>query len=353
MLTLSELKALVDSEISTEYLQATNSARFIDPSFAELLEEMAVFIQRGGKRFRPYLAYLLYVGLGGTDSTAITRAGAALEIFHNFLLIHDDIIDRDLVRYGGHNIEGSYLHKQLHSSTHRAEDHARAAALLGGDIAQSLALSACLKVPVSEKAQLALIKAFIDTTLVVAGGEFMDTLGSSLTHTSLTEEQIRSVYFHKTAQYTFYLPFQVACILTNQDEGVLSLVHKVAGPIGLAYQMRDDYLGIFGNTSQTGKPITSDVREGKQTLYYALMQSMCSAGDLADLDQLYGNPRATEEDVYRIREICNRSGATEAVEEQIQDHYNKAITGLDSLPLTSEARQQLAALFLTCIERHG
>ena len=351
MLNLKEFKERLDASLREVYAQPIAKATAIDPLYGELVQEMADFILRGGKRLRPYLAYALYEGFQGSNLDAIIKVGTILEIFHNFLLIHDDIIDRDLVRYGGPNIEGTYFHRLHDQAAHSAEHGAQSAAILAGDIAHSLTTAITQTLPVSDAHKLRILRALTDALLVVGGGEFIDSLGSVLSHTPLSREQITAVYVNKTANYTFYLPFLMAAILTDQPAEIEQKLEAISVPIGLSFQLRDDYLGLFGDSAHTGKPITSDVREGKQTIFYALMQERCSKQDLVELEHLYGNASATERDVYRVREICTNCGAAALVEQQIQDYYTKAVALLADLPLTEASQQTMRVLFDRCANR--
>ncbi len=352
MLSLQDFKPLVDTAISETYTKAASKGSVIDPLFGQLFEEMRVYITRGGKRLRPYLAYVAYTGMGGADTKAIIATGALLEIYHNFLLIHDDIIDRDLVRYGGPNIEGAYFHKLHKSAAHNAQFGAIAAAILAGDLTTNLAQEICYDLPISDGQKIRLLRALSDTTFVVAGGEFIDSLGSVLSHSPLSTEQISEVYRNKTGYYTFFLPLRLAAILTDRDHELEQMLHELAIPIGMAYQMRDDYLGLFGDPEKTGKPITSDVREGKQTFYYSYMQQLASDQDRVELENIYGNPQATEREVHRVREICDTCGATEKVEHEIALLHQQALARLDQLPFSEAASEIFRALFTLSVQRN-
>ncbi len=352
MLSLHDYKHLVDEAIQLEYSVAIERAQAIDGSYGDLLREMSRFIGKGGKRIRPYLAYLAYVGFGGQNTQMSARAGASLELLHNFLLIHDDIIDRDLVRYGGPNVQGAYLHKLRGSLSHDAEHGAASAAILAGDVACSLAHTVIYELEIDDTAKLRILRALSDAVFVTGGGEMVDSLAGALNHANLTEDQIYSVYLSKTAHYTFYLPLRVAAAMAGKDSSIDSLLLELAQPIGLAYQMRDDYLGLFGDPEKTGKPITGDIREGKQTIYFALMQKNCSEQDRVELDQIYGSPSASEKEVYRVREICEKCGAKDQVEAKIHELYDDACSKLAEIGLSEEARTAMQEILYVSTHRH-
>lgn len=348
MLALSAVKEQVDQALHEQYAAARRRDAASDFHCLELLQAMDDFIARGGKRLRPYLAYLAYAGLGGKDERSIIAAGVSLELLHNFLLIHDDIIDRDTVRYGGPNIEGVYAKKFAGS-----EYAAKSVALLAGDIAYSLSHDTLSNLPVSAEQRLAMLKALDETVFTVACGELVDSLAGVPGQEPLSFEQIMAVYTNKTALYSVYLPLQIGAVLAGCEESLLKDLKILAVPLGIAYQMRDDYLGLFGNEQQTGKPITGDAREGKQTIYYALARERLNAKEQKQFSERYGNPKLDEEGVAWIRALFQEKGVVEEVELRITALRQESLAMLAAVPFSREVKKELEKLVSYCTERNS
>ncbi|HSH31368.1 MAG TPA: polyprenyl synthetase family protein, partial [Candidatus Saccharimonadales bacterium] len=140
-LSLAEVRQEIDQRLEGLFEVKIKQAHGIDPLYGQMLERMALFIRRGGKRMRPYLTYLSYIGCGGSDTAAILDVAASQELYHNFLLIHDDIIDRDLMRYDGPNLSGLYMEKfqKELADLGEARHYADAMAMLAGDLNCGLA----------------------------------------------------------------------------------------------------------------------------------------------------------------------------------------------------------------------
>lgn len=342
MYTSSESKIFIDSSLSDIYARFTKQASDIDPLFSQLLIEMQNFIRRGGKRQRPYLAYLAYTGMGGSNTEALFPVAAGLEIFHNFLLIHDDIIDRDFIRYGGANLSGVFyaILLKLGCVETEAIHYAESAALLAGDVASSMARSVLYEAPFPAEVKLYALKLLDQALFSVGGGEYVDALATPLIEDSLSYRRILAIYRYKTAEYSFDMPLQIGTALA----GVTDIQEKLSAfsiPLGIGFQMRDDYLGLFGETKDTGKPVISDLREGKQTALYALSLEMANQLQRQELELHYGNPEATESDLDVVRQICQATGACEALELEIQRYATKALEALPAINFSNEVTSAL------------
>ena len=346
MLTLSEYRSEVNGELSRQYASAMPLARQVDPFFAGLLAEMERFIARGGKRLRPYLLYLAYVGSGGGQEVSLLPVAAALEILHNFLLIHDDIIDRDLVRYGSLNVQGTYLERlaaDLNPAV--AQRHAAEIALLAGDVAHLLSSRAVLNAAFPAELLLAAMRIIHDVTLSVAGGELIDSLlPLQLAELEASEERIMRVYVYKTASYTFELPMRLGFLLAGKTEVPEASIAAFALPLGIGYQLSDDLLGIFGEQAETGKPADSDIREGRETLLRQFARKKLSGAAAETFDVTYGNPQASSIEINQIRQMLEAEGIRADVERLCTHYFNQADAALPALRLTNEAHGRMAEL---------
>ena len=352
MISSSESRAHIDSCLENLYQSWREQALGIDPLYGELLAEMRTLILRGGKRQRPYLSYLAYAGLGGSDVNAFLSVAAGLEIFHNFLLIHDDVIDRDHVRYGGPNLTGVYYQKLKARGCDDTEaDHfAEMAAVLAGDAASSMVRANLYSSSFPSHAKLECLQMLDQALFFVGGGEYVDALVSPLGEVPMKYSRILSVYEYKTARYSFDLSLQFGACLSGAQYDTNQLT-AFSVPLGIAFQMRDDYIGLFGDENKTGKPVMGDLREGKQTALYALTLELADEKQKKQLNKVYGQRMASEAELYTVRQICQSSGACEALELEISRYGNKADEALAKIHFLPEYEAALRRFIDTSIRR--
>jgi geranylgeranyl pyrophosphate synthase len=314
---------------------------------------MKSFIVRGGKRQRPYLAYLAYKGMNGAHDREFLKTASGLEIFHNFLLVHDDVIDRDHIRYAGPNLTAIYfaLLKEQGHDDDEASHFAEMAALLAGDIASSMFREEIISSSFSAEQKLAVISHFDEALFEVGAGEFLDALAIPLGETPLSYERILTISRYKTAGYSFGLPLHFGAILSGSSYNT-EAVNAFAYPLGIGFQMRDDVIGLFGDPSITGKTVMGDLREGKQTALYALAQQMATPEKMSQVSAVYGKRDANEADLDTIRNIFQDCGALEAVELEITQYAETALSMLESIGFTHEVATELRALISKSLYRH-
>lgn len=350
-LAISEVKQQVDSQLAKIYEEYIASANQIEASYGQLLISMQEFIERGGKRLRPYLTYLGYYGLAGDNNPAIIKVAAAQELLHNFLLIHDDIIDRDESRYHGPNISGVYYNQFLgNHSEAEALHYGRSVALLAGDINHLLTHKVIIDSGFEGDHKLQALNWLTQKTFEVIGGEFLDLTVSVEPGSNATKAQLLSVARYKTASYSFECPLVIGALLAGANQADTEALSQFALPLGIAYQLQDDMLGVFGDPSSTGKSITSDLAEGKQTL---LMHYGFEYGDSQQVDVLeavYGRPDLKESDVKKVRYILEENGAADAVREEIKDYSHEALESIPS-SLSPSVGQELEQLLDSLVDR--
>ncbi len=339
MKTLSEYKSIVNAEIEQQFSTLEVFTGEIDPLFTELVQTIKGYMSAGGKRFRPYLMYLAYKGAGGTNEDEIISVAAALELLHSFLLIHDDIIDNDYVRYGVQNVEGVYQQKFASLGTESAKRYASNVAILAGDITHVLSSQAIAKAELTPEVKALIFNVMLESTMKVAGGELVDVLVSTgLDDIEVTEERILRMYEHKTASYTFELPLRLGYLVAQQSEQYITEIKKLSTALGIAYQLTDDLIGVFGNSAETGKSNDGDIREGKRTILYCKALHMLPADQKARFLKLYGNPHATDEDISEVRALFETYNIKKETE-LLRDTYTKDAQSWLNAIVSSEPAQ--------------
>ncbi|AJT68619.1 hypothetical protein T261_7017 [Streptomyces lydicus] len=311
---------------------------------SEVAQVLSDFVG-GGKRIRPVLCAVGWHagGRGGLPPT-VARVGAALEMFHAFALIHDDVMDRSERRRGR-----STVHRVL-GELHRAgRDEAAverlgiSAAILAGDLALSWS-DQLLHGAGLAPGRLAAVLSLVDemrTELMY--GQYLD-ITSTGRPTADVERALR-IARYKTAYYTLRWPLLIGATLAGSPQPVHDALAAYAQPLGELFQLRDDLLGVFGRPDETGKSCLDDLREGKHTVLVALALQRADEAQQRTLHTLLGRPDLAEDDATRIRRMIVATGAREAVEHLIQTRRHQALDAVDHgpfPPIAAAALRQLA-----------
>ncbi len=322
----------------------------IDLLYVELLHEIKKLVLRGGKRLRPQLAYLAYVGAGGKHLDAIIDVAAAWELMHVYLLMHDDVIDEDVVRNGGPNIIGVYKKHLLLRHNPKQEHLANSMSILAGDIVASLANQAVLESDFTAAAKNAVTLEMHRTLLNVTAGQELDILFSG---NSLDDDpsQIIKIARYKTASYTTEGPVKTGLILAGASQVAVDRSTNFSVPFGIAYQLQNDLLGTFGDENLVGKSVLSDLREGKYTLLIWLTMKRADKDQRRLLEDKLGSPDVTLSDLEEVKSCMTKLGVKGEAEAMIKRYLDDAAAAVPSLRLTHEASQELLNLVEQCRNR--
>lgn len=310
----------------------------------------------GGKRLRALLSYWGWRGAGGAvlDDVPV-RAGVALELFQSAALIHDDIIDRSDTRRGAPSVHERF--SALHAEAGWDLDAARfghAAAILTGDMCLSFSEEAFTAVGSAAAAGTRARRIFNTMRAEVMAGQYLDILeevaGPSRPRTTAVS-RAKNVIRYKSAKYSTEHPLGIGGALAGADDGLLAAYSAFSLPLGEAFQLRDDVLGVFGDPRTTGKPAGDDLREGKRTVLIALALEAADGAAAAELERGLGHPDLTPDDVDRLRGIISTTGALDSTERLIDDLSSRAFAALDRLEVEPEVRAALEALGLAAVRR--
>lgn len=332
------------------------SEYFAQPRFREWFKpkdlEDAVFayIERSGKRLRPAVLMWSCGAVGGDENVALPAA-AAVEMFHTWTLVHDDVIDNDDLRRGGptvHKLGETFAAKELGYSPKRAKDYGRDLAILTGDSQHgwnvSLLCECARNDGVDARVILEIIyqlESRVVNTLIE--GETLDVQYSRTPIEKLTRDDIVFMLWMKTGVLYEFAAKAGAMIGLNTSDinhPTVAALSKFASSCGTAFQLQDDILGLLGKEEKLGKPVGSDVREGKKTtiVFFALKE--------ADNDQrkfllsILGNSDAAAADVQKAADLMVALGGVDKTKELALEHVNKALPELDILP-SSEYKELL------------
>ncbi|MFF3002302.1 polyprenyl synthetase family protein [Kitasatospora sp. NPDC057940] len=322
------------------------------PNVAAPLRE---FLDAGGKRIRPVLALVGWHAAGGTgDPHTARHLAASLELFHAFCLIHDDVMDRSTTRRGRPTVHRSQAHQYRRQHPHLAqqvpaERFGEGAAILIGDLAMVWS-DELLHQGHPTPEQLARILPLLDAMRTeVTLGQYLD-----LAHTGSDSPSVATaltVIRYKTAKYTVERPLQLGAALAGADQTLLHALSAYAIPLGEAFQLRDDLLGVFGDPKVTGKPALDDLREGKATVLIALALQHASPAQADRLRLHLGCPTLTQHQADAARHIITASGARDMVNDMIAERYDQALAALDGAPVDPAASETLRHIARQAVQR--
>jgi geranylgeranyl diphosphate synthase type I len=354
----AELAQRVET-VLTQYIdERTTAAEDVEVHFASALESLSGFVLSGGKRIRPAFAWWGWVGAGGdpdsAEATAVLSAVSALELIQTSALVHDDLIDASAVRRGSPTVHTAFADEHRAREWHGdAERFGLAAAVLLGDVALAWAddmlYSAGLPADVLRRAA----PAWQAMRTEMLAGQYLDVLtqvrGDESVSAAVRIDQL------KTAAYTVERPLHFGAELAGAGSAVIDAYREFGANLGVAFQLRDDLLGVFGDPEVTGKPAGDDLREGKRTLLVALgIEAATTAGreDAAQtLRAAIGNPDLTAADVTATGELLADLGAVDAVEGRIEKLTAAAMEALHSTEIVEPARTRLAEMAVNATRR--
>ena len=310
----------------------------LDPELALPLESLRALVLAGGKRLRPAFCHWAHVGAGGDpDDARITDAGAALELLHTFALVHDDVMDGSVRRRGldavHHAFERRHEAERWWGETRRFGE---GVAILVGDLAFVYADMFLAGAPAAAAA------VFDELRVEVNIGQYLDLLGTARRDTS--GEAARRICLYKSGKYTVERPLHLGAAFAGRLDDLEGPLSTYGLPLGEAFQLRDDLLGAFGDSSLTGKPVGEDLRDGKPTALYAIAAAEARGADAALLAERFGAADLSADEVVALQDVLTATGARAEVEATIGRLVREAVVAADALPITPGARDELLAL---------
>ncbi|WP_229680302.1 polyprenyl synthetase family protein [Saccharopolyspora thermophila] len=343
----------------SEFLQDRRAeAADLNPAFAAAVAELAGFVLGGGKRIRPTFAWWGWRAAGGVPdgpaATAMLRAASALELLQACALVHDDLIDDSDTRRGKPTVHRRF--EQVHQESGFAGDAAQfgmAAAVLLGDLALSWADDMFHTAGIEPRALARALRPWRAMRTEVLAGQYLDVVGQY--RADETPQAALRICQLKSASYTVQRPLELGAEVAEAGQEALQALRRFGSDIGVAFQLRDDLLGVFGDPAVTGKPAGDDLREGKRTVLVAeAVAAARERGDQAALDLLrgvLGDPELDEERVEQARGVLIELGAVAAVEQRITELTGSAMLALHAAGLAEPAATRLAELAIAVTDR--
>lgn len=349
-----ELNSLVrnriDELLASFFADKRMSAAKIDPRFKALIEHTESVARRGGKRLRSTLAVVGYEAMGGKNRDYAVKVAMAIELLHIFMLVHDDIMDQDLMRHGGKNLGGIYRRKFKNSLQPEQSSHlADSMAILGGDILLTWVYEVLAKTVEDGRTVSQLIQLVSEVTFDTVAGQQLDVLSATSSQASM--RYTLKIPYYKTGLYSFVAPLQFGAVLAGADKQ--DVFKEYGANLGIAFQLIDDDLGMFGSTRQTGKPVQSDLEENKATLLRYYGYALANDSQKAILSSLLGRKGLSLSDVRLARSVLEDCGARAkclVVAQRYGEKAKQAISQPDS-QLDQLTQKRLLELAEFCLKR--
>ncbi|WP_372729361.1 polyprenyl synthetase family protein [Nocardioides sp.] len=346
----SEFRDRVQAALDTFLTEQTTRLAPLGDDASRLLDEARTSVS-GGKRFRAAFCYWGYRAVNPevVDEDALIRACAALELLHASALVHDDLMDASDTRRGR-----PATHRQF-DADHRAarwrgspEQYGAAAAILLGDLLLSWADELLRRCGLPHEQVSAALDLFDLCRSEVIAGQFLDVSVQARGHADV--DTAMTVLRYKSAKYSIERPLHVGAALAGGSPETIRALSGFGLPLGEAFQLRDDLLGVFGDPETTGKPAGDDLIEGKRTVLVALALDAANREDAALLDRSLGTP-LDETRVQQLRAIIDSSGAHAQVEEVIGHLADRALVALERSDLDDHASGVLRDLASAATQR--
>jgi geranylgeranyl diphosphate synthase type I len=351
---LEHLRGAVTAALDGFLARQRETLAAMDPTLTPVVDEVAA-LAAGGKRLRPAFAYWGWRGARGADGededeAAVLRAVSALEFVHASALVHDDVMDGAHTRRGRPATHIGFATRHAHEDFGGDGDlFGTGAAILVGDLALVWS-DELLRTSGISVAALNRARCVWDTMRTeVTAGQYLDLLRAAGGLPG--PEGALKVARYKSAGYTVQRPLQLGAAIAGAGSDVVEAYTAVGLPLGEAFQLRDDVLGVFGDPAVTGKSADDDLREGKQTLLVALAEQEADAAGRRLLQECLGNADCGAEKFDAIRRLMETTGGLARVEERISERTALARSAIAAAPIAADARAALDALAVAATTR--
>ncbi|WP_067780685.1 polyprenyl synthetase family protein [Actinomyces vulturis] len=342
---LSALRPLIDAELSACHQSLTSSYDHLPWVREEFIDAIGALLQ-GGKRMRGLLCAVGYANCSAGDDylSALSQQAplmmaAAIEMYQASALVHDDVMDGALTRRGlpAFHIHASTLHTEKHLAG-QSDSFGSDAAILSGDLLLSRAhvlASQAITHCDSPETGMEALHAFASMTEEVAVGQYLDVRNQVEPEGDPRDmlKQALHIAVYKSARYSVTRPIMIGMALGGYRLSSVTAADDVMScldPLGIAFQLRDDDLGVFGNPEQTGKPAGDDIREGKRTALLALTLARLHPDQRFDVMSVVGDRAASENSVMDVRTLIEQCGARQAHEDLIESYVTQAREAIEA-----------------------
>lgn len=352
----STLAGLIQETLNNFFSLQREEMLDLGPDVLPLIDQAEDFLS-GGKRLRAQFLTAAFTSVASTldplmdaPPEFVLNAASSLELFHAAALIHDDVIDHSDTRRGK-----LAVHRRF-ESTHREQrwqsepqHFGVSSAILIGNLLQSWAdqvFSEALT-HLGRESSITARAHFNRMRTEVGAGQYLDVLEEQRGSSSSEQDQLERatrVLIYKSAKYSVEAPLLIGAALAGASDAQEQTFRDFGLPVGVAFQLRDDLLGVFGDAQVTGKPSGDDLREGKRTVLVGLTRQHLPVSQRNLFDEMLGDPDLTSEQISLMQRTITDSGAVDAVESMITNNLDRALAALDGAGFSAQSSQVLASL---------
>lgn len=346
----ASLQQEINSRLERFFERKIQEVSAISPVLAPFVREAKDFAMQGAKRLRPMLLYHGYRASGGKDEDAVLDAALSIELIHNYLLIHDDVIDEDDLRRGQMTIhrrwEAAYRETRPAEATHLGQ----AFAIVTGDLLAAYGYEALARSRFPEARRVRALEKLNAILSDVVAGQTLDMLWSL--GETVSKHDIMTAYEYKTARYTAEGPLHIGALLAGAPEELLTRLSETALPLGTAFQIHDDILDLFGGDAAKGRPVGSDLKTGKQTLLIWYARTHASPTQERMLKRAFGSRPLDKEALEAAKEVIVKTGALAYAQKVIVELLNQSHAALRRAKLPRETERFLDGILAQITPQH-
>ncbi len=325
------------------------------PLFHDVIDKLLDFNMRGGKRLRPSFIVEGYRCVGGKDMDAIYDASLVIEGSEAWLLIHDDIMDDDTLRRGKPTMHVMYENELKKRGVQLPPEKLKHMGIsLGmtvGDLQAVLTYEWLTKPDFPRELKEKALQRYNLVLRLTCYGQILDVMAETMPPEEIKEEDVLLIHSLKTSAYTLWGPLQIGAILGNATDKQLEIFYNYGYPLGIAFQLQDDILGLFGDVKKTGKPAHSDLKEGKRTLLIIKALENATPEQKKRLLEIWGNKNLTDEDAEEAREIVRETGSLDYNRELARKLAEEGMAAMEAADFDPEGKEYLLGIAEFLINR--
>jgi len=327
-------------EKKTQYVQ-------IRPWGPDVLDRLRA-LMREGKMIRGCLVLFAAHMFNKKANKDALRIAAAIELIHAAFLIQDDIMDEDKLRRGKKTLHIQYQDLVTKKGFKNPSKFGEGATICVSDVLMFLSYELLAQIRSPQRVP---VQAFLSRELPLVALAQMQDIYLSQSEDSFAEKDILSITKYKSAYYTFSLPLVAGGIFAQQPKKVLTQLEHLGDYMGMIFQIKDDELGLFGTEKELGKPIGSDIKENKKTLFYLHLFKKSSDAQKQKLKQIFGEKEVTDDMLAYVQKTIEETGTRQMIDKKIGAYEQKARNIIDALPVQERYQEDLLKLLQYNLER--
>jgi geranylgeranyl diphosphate synthase type I len=328
----------IEKELAA-YIGSINKLYSLNRLSPTLFKNIKEFICRDGKRIRPVLFCIGYLGFSKKTPPGLYRSALSLELLHDFMLVHDDIIDKSDKRRGKPTLH--ILFNKFLKKNKKIKFSGEDLAIVAGDVMYAMALDAFCAVKEDMRRKENTLKKLFLAALYTGSGEFIELLLGIKPIEKVTRQDIYKIYDYKTANYTFASPLTMGATLAGAKPRQIEKLRSYGMLLGRAFQIKDDIIGTFGAVKETGKSNLTDIQEAKRTLLAWYAFNHAAAKDRLLIQKIMKNKSTRKTQLLKMRKIIKDTGALDYAQNQIKSLYARAAAQISSLNMDPKYKQAL------------